>query len=103
MKNTTDNEAVLIKCERRECELGTLEYKIHMTPGRMIANYNLELYSISITLTDENGKESFSEVREIFASYRSAERFLRMLSENLATPIELIYIVEDELSRGSEY
>ena len=46
---------------------------------------------------DKNGKITCARARELFADVGKALSFFKMLYENFVTPLNLPYIIEDEL------
>ena len=73
-------------------------YSLYMGESFMVASYKLPLYSITVELTDKDGAVSSADTKEIFADVGKAFSFFDMLVRNLATPIDLAYIVEDAIS-----
>ena len=63
-----------------------------------VASYRLSLYSIRVEMTDIDGKHSYAEVNDVFCDVGKAILFYEMLIKNLATPIDLPYILEDKIS-----
>ena len=57
----------------------------------------MPLYSIKISMTDPSGNRSEREATDVFSSSDEAVRFFDRLVRNLATPIDLCYVVEDEV------
>ena len=45
----------------------------------------------------DSGKRSHGRTTELFSDLKKAVRFFEKLVANLATPIDLAYIVEDEM------
>ncbi len=73
-------------------------YILNMEESIRVASYKLPLYSITVELTDKDGNTTSADTKEIFADVGKAFSFFDMLVRNLATPIDLAYIVEDEIS-----
>lgn len=73
-------------------------YILNMEESVRVASYRLPLYSITVELTDKDGKTTSADTKEIFADLGKALSFFDKLVRNLATPIDLAYIVEDEIS-----
>jgi len=88
----------IIKSETREAEGAKYRYSLIMTESNKVASYKLPLYSIEIEMTDLDGKVTNARTKEIFADVGKAISFFRKLSENLATPLNLLYILEDEMA-----
>ena len=45
----------------------------------------------------EDGMSSAAEIKDVFANLDKANRFVDKLARNLATPIDLPYVLEDEM------
>lgn len=72
----------------------TLTYRLYENAPRKIGRMSLSLYSIEIESESENSITK-SEISEIFSDIGKALTFYNSLVENLATPINLHYILED--------
>ena len=73
-------------------------YTLFENESDKVASYRLSLYSIKIEMTDSDGKYSYAEVNDVFCDVGKAILFYEMLIKNLATPIDLPYILEDKIS-----
>ena len=87
----------VIKRDIREADGARYCYTLIMSESNKVASYKLPLYSIEIEMTDKDGKVTNAKTKEIFADVGKAISFFRKLSENLATPLNLLYILEDEM------
>ena len=74
------------------------KYSLYSTESTRVASYRLPLYSISVELTDSEGNETNATVGDIFSDVGKAIIFYDRLVKHLATPIDLPYILEDEIS-----
>ena len=81
----------------KECDGATIIYTLTEGEGTRVACFGLTLYSIGIEMTDKNGQHTESHLDEIFVDFKRASRFFERLVNNLATPIDLPYILEDEM------
>jgi hypothetical protein len=63
-----------------------------------VSSFRLPLYSIRIELEASSGKTSRHELTNVFASESKANSFFDKLVKNLATPLNLPYVFEDEMS-----
>ena len=97
MKNGSKISKIAVKKEEKFENGYTYKYVLNMQESLKVASYKLPLYSISVELTDKNGVKTSAETKEIFADVGKAISFFDTLVRNLATPIDLAYIVEDEL------
>lgn len=87
----------VIKSETREADGAIYRYSLVMSESNKVASYKLPLYSIEIEMTDPEGQKTSARTRELFADVGKALSFFKKLSENLATPLNLPYIIEDEM------
>ena len=71
----------------RESEGYSYTYELILREGERTHDWRLPLYSVKISMTDPDGRTSQREATELF------DRLVR----NLATPIDLSYVVEDEV------
>ena len=86
-----------IRTENRFDDGNSYLYQLTMRKGDSTADWQLPLYSIRIDMTDKTGREHSAEARDVFASEEKATAFFEKIVDNLATPINLPYIIEDEL------
>ena len=96
MNNSRKRKKTLIRRETRE-EDGILyryELKIHENEH---FSYAPPQYSISIEMILPDGSTTYREMSEIFLDAGKAILYFDRLVKNLATPIDLPYIVEDDL------
>ena len=87
----------VIKTETREVEGAVYHYSLIMSESNKVASYKLPLYSIEIEMTDCEGHKTNARTKDLFADVGKALSFFKKLSENLATPLNLPYIIEDEM------
>ena len=90
------NETTLIREERSD-EYFLYTYELILREGRQTVNWRLPLYSIRITLIDSYGTKSEREATDVFTDRAKAENLFNRLVRNLAAPIDLCYVVEDEV------
>lgn len=89
-------DKVVIKEERQEGGF-FYTYELILREGESTVDWRLPLYSIRISMTDDMGRVSKREARDVFSDEKKAERFFKRLVKHLATPIDLGYVVEDEV------
>lgn len=93
----TDNSKEIIRLEERINDGLFYRYKLIRTKSLKVASYHMPLYSIEVSLTkDENTTEN--SLCEVFSDLGKAIVFFDHIVENLATPIDLPYILEDKIS-----
>lgn len=86
--NRTKERTVTVKSDKR-CD-GGYEYSYSL-----LLSKNGE-YSINIRLNFEGERKSEASTSGIFVDAEKAIKFYDKLLRNLATPIDLAYVVEDE-------
>ena len=87
----------VIKRESREADGAKYRYSLVMSESNKVASYKLPLYSVEIEMTDANGVVTNARSGELFADVGKALSFFKKLYENLATPLNLPFILEDEM------
>ena len=87
----------VIKREEREADGAKYKYSLVMSESNKVASYKLPLYSVEIEMTDRDGVVTNASTRDLFADVGKAISFFKKLCENLATPLNLPYILEDEM------
>ena len=96
MKET--EEITIIRTESREKDGIDYKYALSLKENKRTDCYGIGLYSISVEMTKpDSGVTTHSEARDLFSDEQKATRFFEKIVENLATPIDLAYVVEDEL------
>lgn len=87
----------VVKRETREADGAKYSYALIVSESNKVASYKLPLYSVEIEMTDKEGNVTSARAKELFADVGKAISFFRKLCENLATPLNLPYILEDEM------
>jgi len=89
----------VIRREER-CESGySYVYEIIMQRSEGVASFRIPLYTIRVSMEQPDGEISTAEIKEAFADLGRAIYFFDKLVRNLATPIDLVYIHEDEMCK----
>ena len=96
MSKTVITEKI-IRRETREADGASYRYTLVMSKSNKVASYRLPLYSITIEMVDKSGHFTTASTHELFADVGKALSFFKKLYENLATPLNLHYIIEDEM------
>ena len=86
-----------VRREVREANGAKYVYTLTAGEGQRVACFGLTLYSVSIEMTANDGRITSSALDEIFVDSRRAIRFFDKLVSSLATPIDLPYVLEDEM------
>ena len=97
MSNQGLYDTVLFKEERSD-DFNTYSYELIMRKGDSTACWRMPLYSIKVIMTDAKGNEKSADARDVFSNLDKAREFFKKIVNNLATPIDLAYILEDEMS-----
>lgn len=97
MKNDKIKETV-IKNATREYDGAIYSYALIKSESTRVSSYRLPLYSVEIAFTDTAGNTTDARAGDLFSSLDKASVFYEKLVKNLATPIDLAYVVEDEMA-----
>lgn len=73
-------------------------YQLIMREGAKVASYKIPLYSVKVVMTDSSGESTSASVKDVFADAGKAISFYDRIVSGLATPIDLRYIIEDEMN-----
>lgn len=87
----------VIRTEERIDDGNSYSYQLMKRKGDSTANWQLPLYSFRINMIDKRGQEREATAKDIFSDEGKALAFFDKIVRNLATPIDLAYIIEDEL------
>jgi len=98
MKQREKTQESVIRREIRSDGENMYCYELIIKESQRVASYKIPLYSIKIGMTTEMGDHTEADVRDVFADPGKAIVFFEKLVANLATPIDLSYILEDEIS-----
>ena len=87
---------IVIKSERVIADGAEYEYTLFVRESARVASYRIPLYSVTVKMTDRDGKETFKEAKDAFSDVGKALVFFERIVEYIATPLNLPYILEDE-------
>ena len=87
-----------IRTEQRNKDGIAYQYELVMRESSKVASYGIPLYTVFIKMTQENGDTTSADTKELFADPGKAIVFFEKLVDNLATPIDLPYILEDKIT-----
>ena len=99
MRSKAKTNEVIIRKDIREQDGYKYSYTLLMHESRATASFGIPLYSIKVEMTTPDGAESSTEVGDVFADAGRAIVFYEKALRNLATPIDLTYLLEDETVR----
>ncbi len=97
MSKSKVTNTVIRRTEVEDSE-ATYRYTLTVSESKRVASYRLPLYSIGIEMTTTGGKRTEVVAKDIFADVGKAVVFYDKIVENRATPLNLHYIIEDEMS-----
>lgn len=87
----------VLRKEERFDEGNSYSYELVVREGETVADFRLPLYSIRVDMTDTEGNRRQADARDVFSNAEKAIAFFDKIVRNLATPIDLAYILEDEM------
>ena len=73
-------------------------YTLSVSESSRVASYRIPLYSISIEMVTNAGERTSAVAKDVFADLGKAIVFYEKMLEARATPLNLHYIIEDEMS-----
>ena len=82
----------------RELEDYMCTYRLVKKKSLKVASYLMPLYSIEVIFT-KDGESTKNSLENIFSDIGKALVFYEQLVENLASPADLPYIMEDRICR----
>ena len=97
MAQNIHNKFTTLQREQVETPHGSYTYTLSYEDSVRTASMGIRLYSISVEFINNDGVRGFAEAKECFSDKGKAVEFFNRLVSGLATPINLPYIVEDEL------
>ena len=92
-----NNEINVIRDITRSSDGIIYRYVLFSSRSELVASYNMPLYSIEVSMM-KDGELSKNVARELFADVGKAVAFFERLADNLATPIDLPYVIEDRIA-----
>ena len=97
MRRRFSNEEAVIRSDEKKEGGFSCFYELIMRKSHNVSSYRIPLYSMRVKLIDGEGEESQAEIKDAFADIGKAVTFYEKLVRNFATPIDLAYILEDEI------
>ena len=95
MRRKSEETSIIKSVDKEDCGLG-LSYSLVKRVGGA-ASSGIPQYSIKIELTHPDGRKTEASARDVFADVGKALVFFDRMVKNCATPIDLAYVIEDEL------
>ena len=96
MRQKEKTKDTVIRTDVREEDGYRYFYELIMRVSGELVSLRMPLYSVRVTLTDTEHKTSSAEIKDAFADAGRAIIFYEKIVRNLATPIDLSYIHEDD-------
>lgn len=96
MKNTNTEQKIIKDVTKIDSGI-IYRYILSVTKSDQVASFSLPLYSIEIIMT-KDGEVTRNVAKEAFADVGRAVSLFEKLANNLATPIDLPYIMEDRIA-----
>lgn len=96
MGKRTEIKEILMKSDRILNEGAVYTYSLFVRESNKVASYRIPLYSVTVSMIDSDGNETFAEARDSFSDVGKALVFYERMVEHLVTPLNLPYILEDE-------
>ena len=97
MRKRSAGKAREVRSTEVTSEGASYKYTLWVRESDRVASFRLPLYSISIDMRTSDGKETAARTGDVFSDLGKATVFYERLVENLATPINLAYVLEDEI------
>ena len=97
MKSETASSAIIRRDEKYDGE-NVYSYELLMRESESVASWKIPLYTINVKMTNAHGNHTESSAADAFSDATRAIRFYEKLVRSLATPMDLIYVLEDEIS-----
>lgn len=97
MKRKEATKDVTVKSEIRVKDSIAYKYELIRRESKNVTSYKLPLYAVAVEIESADGEIKGAETSDIFLDAGKALAFFEMIVDNLVTPIDLEYIIEDEL------
>ena len=92
--NHLDANCKIIKTAERESDGAIYRYELSQ---RHISGFQDPLFSITVEMLRANDKTTRAKTEDAFSDSEKAISLFEKLVKSLATPIDLAYVLEDEL------
>ena len=94
---TKANIEYVIRSNKVEDNGISYSYSLIERCSSMMPSYGLPLYSLRVLMTDSDGESTEAMAEDLFRDVNKALSFYDKIVRNLATPIDLAYVIEDEM------
>ena len=92
-----ESSSEIIKEITKESEGITYRYILRASTSKRVASFHIPLYSIEVQM-NKDGTITSNSIEDVFSDIGKASVFFGRLVDNLATPIDLTYILEDKIT-----
>ena len=99
MRRRDKTKNTSIRTEVREKDGIFYKYELMMRESLDTSSYKIPLYAVSVEMKRESGETTNANTSDLFADVGKAIVFFEKIVDNLATPLNLPYIVEDEIHK----
>ena len=96
MKTREKSKITLVRREHAVSDGVNYKYELHMKE-RTRGSTTLAAYIISVEMILDDESTTYAETGEVFLDVGKAIAFFDRMVRNLATPIDLGYVLEDEM------
>jgi hypothetical protein len=93
-------ESYILRTLKRSDGGYNYEYVLSSRTSSELSSFHLPLYTVTVKLTDPDGRVTESVAKDLFSNASHALDFFKKVSDSLVTPIDLAYVIEDELLYG---
>ena len=97
MRKRNEIKEIVMRSEIVIDEGITYTYTLCVRESDRVASYRIPLYSVTVKMVEGDGVETYAEARDAFSDVGKALVFYERIIEHLATPLNLPYVLEDEL------
>lgn len=97
MRSKERTKDTVIRRDERSDGGYAYRYELISRESESVASFGIALYSVRVELTSPSGEVTSAEANDVFADAGRAILFYEKLVRNLATPVDLAYVAEDEL------
>ncbi len=95
MQSTKKEIGEIIRREERAADGYEYVYELTVNESDRVASFKLPLYSISVKMSKGGEALTYARSGDVFSNEKKAISFFEKIVENLATPIDLAYVLED--------
>ena len=98
MNNIESTAEKIIRVEERKADGYEYKYELTVRESKRVASFSIPLYSVSVKMTQNGNVITYAKIDEVFSDVKKANAFFDKIVKNLATPIDLSYVLEDSIT-----